>query len=82
MLIEHQSGRHNDGLLVGFFGVEHMSSVHLDIDTTVEPLFGHQEGALPRPNPHYHGRPSYHPILGVESSGIRTKSMLNPRQIP
>jgi hypothetical protein len=37
--------------------------VHLDIDTTVEPLFGHQEGALPGPNPRYHGRPSYHPIL-------------------
>lgn len=39
--------------------------VHLDIDTTVEPLFGHQEGALPGPNPRYHGRPSYHPLLGV-----------------
>lgn len=37
--------------------------VHLDIDTTVEVLFGHQEGALPGPNPRYHGRPSYHPIL-------------------
>ena len=36
---------------------------HLDIDTTVEPLFGGQEGALPGPNPHYHGRPSYHPVL-------------------
>jgi hypothetical protein len=38
--------------------------VHLDIDTTVEPLFGAQEGAHPGPNPRYHGRPSYHPILG------------------
>jgi hypothetical protein len=37
--------------------------VHIDIDTTVEPLFGQQEGALPGPNPRYHGRPSYHPIL-------------------
>jgi hypothetical protein len=37
--------------------------VHLDIDTTVEPLFGRQQGALPGPNPRYHGRPSYHPIL-------------------
>lgn len=37
--------------------------VHLDLDTTVEPLFGSQEGALPGPNPRYHGRPSYHPIL-------------------
>lgn|SRR5512135_7481 len=40
-----------------------LSFVHLDIDTTVEPLFGNQEGALPGPNPRYRGRPSYHPIL-------------------
>lgn len=37
--------------------------VHLDVDTTVEVLFGSQEGALPGPNPRYHGRPSYHPLL-------------------
>lgn len=37
--------------------------VHLDVDTTVEPVFGEYEGALPGPNPRYHGRPSYHPIL-------------------
>jgi Transposase DDE domain group 1 len=37
-------------------------SVHLDIDTTVTVLFGEQEGALPGPNPRYHGRPSYHPM--------------------
>jgi Transposase DDE domain group 1 len=35
----------------------------VDIDTTVTPLFGTQEGAKPGPNPRYHGRPSYHPIL-------------------
>jgi hypothetical protein len=35
----------------------------IDIDTTVMPLFGHQEGALPGSNPRYHGRPSHHPIL-------------------
>jgi hypothetical protein len=39
--------------------------VHLDIDSTVEPLFGTQQGALPGPNPRYHGRPSYHPLLAV-----------------
>lgn len=39
------------------------SIVHVDIDTTVEPLFGNQEGAIPGPNPRYHGRPSYHPFL-------------------
>lgn len=49
----------------GYAGIESLKSVHLDIDTTVEPLFGRQEGALPGPNPHYHGRPSYHPILAV-----------------
>jgi hypothetical protein len=37
--------------------------VHVDIDTTVTVLFGTQEGALPGPNPRYHGRPSYHPML-------------------
>jgi hypothetical protein len=40
-----------------------LRTAHLDIDTTVEPLFGSQQGALPGPNPRYHGRPSYHPIL-------------------
>jgi hypothetical protein len=49
----------------GHAGLESLKSVHLDIDTTVEPLFGRQEGALPGPNPHYHGRPSFHPILAV-----------------
>jgi len=43
-----------------------LRTVHLDIDTTVTPLFceaGEIEGALPGPNPHYHARPSYHPVL-------------------
>lgn len=42
-----------------------LGHVHVDLDTTVEPLFGSQEGALPGPNPRYHGRNSYHPMLGV-----------------
>jgi hypothetical protein len=37
--------------------------VHLDVDTTVECVFGSQEGALAGPNPRYHARASYHPIL-------------------
>ena len=38
--------------------------LHLDLDTTVEVVFGTQmEGAVPGSNPRYHGRPSYHPIL-------------------
>jgi hypothetical protein len=40
-------------------------SIHLDIDTTVTVLFGEQEGALPGPNPRYHGRPSYHPMMST-----------------
>ena len=39
------------------------SSVRVDIDTTVTPMFGNQEGALVGHNPRFHGRPSYHPIL-------------------
>ena len=39
--------------------------LHLDLDSSVMPLFGSQEGALPGPNPRYHARPSYHPLLGV-----------------
>ena len=35
----------------------------MDVDTTVEPVFGEHEGALPGYNPRYQGRPSYHPIL-------------------
>lgn len=37
--------------------------VTLDIDSTVEPLFGEQEGAVPGYNPRFHGRPCYHPLL-------------------
>ena len=40
------------------------SKVHMDIDTTVEPLFGETiEGAERGYNPQYHGRPSYHPVV-------------------
>jgi hypothetical protein len=40
------------------------SKVHVDIDTTVEPLFGDTiEGAEVGYNPQYHGRPSYHPVV-------------------
>jgi hypothetical protein len=45
-------------------GLRKRKRVHLDIDTSVTPVFGDQmQGAVPGPNPHYHGRPSYHPIL-------------------
>jgi hypothetical protein len=41
-----------------------LGRVHLDVDTTVEPLFGSQEGAALGHNPRFRGRPSYHPVLG------------------
>lgn len=37
--------------------------IHVDVDTTVEGVFGSQQDAKPGPNPRYHGRPSYHPML-------------------
>jgi Transposase DDE domain group 1 len=50
---------------LGSADLHSMSAVHLDIDTTVEPVFGHQQGALLGYNPRYPGRLSYHPILAV-----------------
>lgn len=41
----------------------HGPFTHLDIDTSVLPIFGEREGAVPGPNPKYHGRPSFHPML-------------------
>jgi hypothetical protein len=56
-----------------------VSEVFVDIDTTVTPLFGEQEGARPGPNPRYHGRPSYHPILArVAQSGTIVGARLRP----
>ena len=37
--------------------------VVLELDSTVETLYGHQEGAELGPNPHKPGRLSYHPLL-------------------
>jgi hypothetical protein len=53
--------------------------VHLDFDTTVECIFGSQEGALPGPNPRYHGRPSYHPLLVYcAEAGVCVGALLRP----
>jgi hypothetical protein len=55
------------------------TELELDVDTTVTPLFGEQEGALPGPNPRYHGRPSYHPILArVAQTGTILGARLRP----
>ena len=53
--------------------------VFVDVDTTVTPLFGEQEGARPGPNPRYHGRPSYHPILArIAQTGTIIGARLRP----
>src|SRR5258708_2021618 len=51
----------------------------VDLDTTVTPLFASQEGALPQPNPRYHGRPSYHPILARIA---QTGTIIGARLLP
>lgn len=56
-----------------------ISKVHLDIDSTVEPLFGSQEGVVPGYNPRYHGRPSYHPILArIQETDACVGAILRP----
>lgn len=56
--------------------------VHCDIDTTVEPLFGEQEGAELGYNPRYRGRPSYHPILAmVAETGTCVGARLRPGDV-
>lgn len=65
----------------GLAGVEHgqFEEVHLDVDTTVMPLFGEQEGARLGPNPRYRARPSYHPILArVAELGTVVAARLRP----
>ncbi|HEY5957934.1 MAG TPA: transposase [Polyangiaceae bacterium] len=53
--------------------------VHMDFDTTVEPLFGRQEGALPGPNPRFRGRPRYHPRLAcIAETGTCIGCQLRP----
>jgi hypothetical protein len=56
------------------------SKVHVDIDTTVEPLFGDTiEGAEVGYNPQYHGRPSYHPVvIRVSETNTVVGAMLRP----
>src|SRR5690606_33024284 len=44
-------------------GAARRAELHVDIDSTVAPLFGQQEGARPGSNPRYHARPSHHPIV-------------------
>jgi hypothetical protein len=51
----------------------------LDCDSTVETVYGDQEGARLGPNAHKRGRPSYHPLLCRErKSGLMVHSQLRP----
>lgn len=53
--------------------------VHMDVDTTVTPVFGEHEGALPGPNPRYRGRPSFHPMLArIAQSATIIGAVLRP----
>jgi hypothetical protein len=57
--LESMMAHHGLGSLEG----RKWKELDFDLDTTVTPVFGVQQGALPGYNPRYHGRPSYHPIL-------------------
>lgn len=53
--------------------------VVLDIDSTVETLYGHQEGAEIGPNPHKPGRVSYHPLIARDRiSDLIVHHLLRP----
>jgi hypothetical protein len=55
---------------------------HLDVDTTVTPLFGTQEEAVTGYNPKYHGRPSYYPLLAVVAeTGTCIGAVLQPGDV-
>jgi hypothetical protein len=47
---------------------EHRSRLIFDLDSTVVTSFGHHEGAEVGYNPHYRGKHSYDPLLGVEAN--------------
>jgi hypothetical protein len=73
--LEELMSQHGTGLLKG----RRHDEIFIDIDTTVMPLFGEQEGARPGPNPRYHGRPSYHPILAhIAQTGTVLGARLRP----
>ncbi|MEI0736547.1 IS1380 family transposase [Paenibacillus sp. JTLBN-2024] len=42
------------------------SELIVDLDSTVETVYGHQEGAAVGTNPHKPGRKSYHPLMAFE----------------
>jgi Transposase DDE domain group 1 len=64
-----QLHRVNDRLLQRFIHLpEHRSRLLFDLDSTVVPAFGHQEGAEVGYNPRYRGKRSYDPLLCLEAN--------------
>lgn len=58
---------------------QHWERLTVDIDTTVMPLFGEQQGARVGPNPRYHGRVSHHPLLAtIAETGAILGARLRP----
>ena len=67
--LHEQLHRANDRLLERFIHLpEHRSRLIFDLDSTVVPSFGHQEGAEVGYNPRYRGKRSYDPLLCVEAN--------------
>ena len=65
----HQLHQLNDELLQSLIHLpDHRSRLIFDLDSTVVPVFGHQEQATIGYNPRYRGRRSYHPLLCVEAN--------------
>jgi hypothetical protein len=52
---------------------------HMDVDTSVTPVDGEHEGALPGPNPKFRGRPSLHPMFArVAETDTLVGAVLRP----
>ena len=65
----------------GLMGLAQLRSdiVHLDIDSSVLPLAGEHEGGVPGPNPKFHGRPSFHPLVArIAETNMVVGALLRP----
>jgi hypothetical protein len=64
---------------LALLGAKPPARLTLDLDTTVETVFGDQEGAAVGYNPRYKGRKSYHPILArIAETGAIVGAQLRP----
>lgn len=68
MLLPQLQAIHND-LRLHFLCLPYVpSSFWFDCDSTVQTLYGNQEGALRGYNPDYPGKKSYHPLVVIEAN--------------